>query len=768
MRATGKRAIAVALSCAMVIGMAGCVKKVKKAPKPEPKATTVVDDGNTNAKGKGGGQSDTPLVIGCQKLSKNFNPFSVKTEDDKRVVDLTQANLVINDRAGEFIYNGIDGEVRQYNGKDYTYYGMADIDVKYRPKKDRTVYTITLRDDLLFSDGEPVTIDDVIFTLYAYCDNDYNGSVTFKNSNIVGLLNYQVNNDIAEKISDKKVKKYISENKSELDKQIKKEIKSGDISKSDKKNYYKALEREARKQIALSEKKGSKVKKIRGIKKIDNYKLRIVTYGHNKDLLYSLKIPVCPLHYYGDVSKYDYEKGKFGFKRGDISTLCANKTSPVGAGPYRFVKYEKGIVYYTSNELYYNGCPKIAFVQYKEMSAILKNTRKNIPEETQGPTEDTGNGIDTEETTGPAEDAGTGKDTEETPEPTPIPEDAVNHVPEVTEIVEGTVDVMETTLDSEALRWVAAANSNGKISGSTISTRFNSDQKYEYVGINSDKVNVAGKTDDKKSKMLRRALATVINVNKEKALEYYGDAANLIEYPYPSESWLYPDESDEEYKKAFTTDINGEEIYDEDTEYEDRVEAVKKASLEYLQSAGYEVEGDKVIKAPEGASLKYSILVRGGTSNPIYKVIESSANMLEEMGIKLKIVSVDSEAKFNRIIKSGKYQLWCGTCDTSFLGGVNGYDINHRYGIKDNLFGINDSLVSRITFKARCAIKDEGKKKLYRKSFDLIDDWAVEIPVFEAQTATLYSAKRISMSDMTKNTSAYYSWLDEIQNITMK
>ena len=571
MRATGKRAIAVALSCAMVIGMAGCSKKEKKAPKPEPKATTVVDDGNTNAKGKGGGQSDTPLVIGCQKLSKNFNPFSVKTEDDKRVVDLTQANLVINDRAGEFIYKGIDGEVRQYDGKDYTYYGMADIDVKYRPKKDRTVYTITLRDDLLFSDGEPVTIDDVIFTLYAYCDNDYKGSVTLKNSDIAGLLNYQVNNDIAEKISDKKVKKYISENKAELNNLIKESIKSGAVSKSDKKNYNKALEREARKQIALSSKKGSKVNKIRGIQKIDNYKLRIVTYGRNTDLLYSLKIPVCPLHYYGDVSKYNYEKGKFGFKRGDISSLCANKTSPVGAGPYRFVKYEKGIVYYTSNELYYNGCPKIAFVQYKEMSAILKNTRKNIPEETLEP----------------AEDAGTGMDTKETPEPTPIPEDAVNRVAEVTEIVEGTVDVMETTLDSEALRWVAAANSNGKISGSTISTRFNSDQKYEYVGINADKVNVAGKTDDEKSKMLRRALATVINVNKEKALEYYGDAANLIEYPYLSESWLYPDESDEEYKKAFTTDINGEEIYDEDTEYEDRVEAVKKASLEYLQSAGW-------------------------------------------------------------------------------------------------------------------------------------------------------------------------------------
>ena len=50
----------------------------------------------------------------------------------------------------------------------------------------------------------------------------------------------------------------------------------------------------------------------------------------------------------------------------------------MGAGPYRYVKYEKKIVYYTYNELYFNGCPKTAFVQIKEMRGILKKAEKHI------------------------------------------------------------------------------------------------------------------------------------------------------------------------------------------------------------------------------------------------------------------------------------------------------------------------------------------------------------------------------------------------------
>ena len=60
--------------------------------------------------------------------------------------------------------------------------------------------------------------------------------------------------------------------------------------------------------------------------------MSLTTYGYNESVIEALKIPICPLHYYGDETKYDYFNNKFGFKRGDISAVRANKTSPMVAG----------------------------------------------------------------------------------------------------------------------------------------------------------------------------------------------------------------------------------------------------------------------------------------------------------------------------------------------------------------------------------------------------------------------------------------------------
>ena len=44
-----------------------------------------------------------------------------------------------------------------------------------------------MRDDLKFSDGEPVTIDDVIFSIYVYLDPTYDGATTWYSLPIEGL-----------------------------------------------------------------------------------------------------------------------------------------------------------------------------------------------------------------------------------------------------------------------------------------------------------------------------------------------------------------------------------------------------------------------------------------------------------------------------------------------------------------------------------------------------------------------------------------------------
>ena len=64
------------------------------------------------------------------------------------------------------------------------------------------------------------------------------------------------------------------------------------------------------------------------------------------------------MHYYGDKAKYDYENNKFGFDFGDLSTQKSKNAEPMGAGPYKFVKYENKVVYFEANENYYKGAPR--------------------------------------------------------------------------------------------------------------------------------------------------------------------------------------------------------------------------------------------------------------------------------------------------------------------------------------------------------------------------------------------------------------------------
>ena len=78
------------------------------------------------------------------------------------------------------------------------------------------------------------------------------------------------------------------------------------------------------------------------------------------------------MHYYGDESMYDYENNKFGFKNRepDAMDLIETKTTvPMGAGPYKFVKFENKVVYFEANEHYWKGRPIIQNIQFKETAS---------------------------------------------------------------------------------------------------------------------------------------------------------------------------------------------------------------------------------------------------------------------------------------------------------------------------------------------------------------------------------------------------------------
>lgn len=687
MRNKTRHFISVLLCFSMVLGMTGCGKKIKKEPKPKPKVTVSAEKGNAEATGKGDGQADSPIIIGCDRLNKNFNPFTAKSAGDKEVVRLTQAYLVTNDRAGKPVYKGIEGEVRTYKENGYTYYGPADISVQYDQKKNKTFYKIKLDDGMLFSDGEKVTADDIIFSMYVFCDSSYKGDAKLGRQRIVGLKKYR--------------------NK-------------------------------------------KKIRNISGIRKNGKYSLTLITDGYSDDTIKALQIPICPLHYYGNEQKYNYRKGHFGFKKGDISSVCANKKSPMGAGPYRYVKYEKKIVYYTYNELYFNGCPKTAFVQIKEMHDILKKAKKRVSDELRQETQMIAQG---EEVPADNEQKTDGDDNEK----------VLNHVAEVTEVVEGTVDVISKNITGDDLEWIKKANSNGELSGNQLSTRFTTEKKFSYVGINAKNVSVGGDGGSEESKALRTAIAAVISAQRKSLEEELSGSVKIINYPYTSESWLSPNSEDKDYNRAYSDAADGGEIYNDDMSDEEKDIAVRDGARKYLEKAGYVFDEDGVIKkVPQKASKVYRIMVEDGRKNMLYPVIKKASHLLGDLGLELKIVTV-SKKQMTSKKNIKKVQLWCGQTDTSY-----GFELSKKYMAKQSMFGMEMPMFSAYLKKTDATVRAVRKKKTYKKAFNTILEQAVEVPVCQKQKVTLFSASRIKMDTMTKDATTYYDWISEIQNVEMK
>lgn len=641
------------LILAVLLSVPAC-RRHKKAAKPKVKTTAEVKNGTTTARGKGSASSEVPLRIGCGRFDNKFNPFMAETEADQQVMQLTQVMLLDNDRAGQMVLQGIDGEMRDYNGETETYFGVADIKVRYKRKAGYTVYRITLRDDLLFSDGEPITIDDVIFTLYAFCDTDYNGPSKLKKSKIQGLEKYQK----------------------------------------------------------------QKADTISGIRRLNDYELRIYTDGYDQKMLDKLKIPVCALHYYGDTTKYQYEAGKFGFQRGDLSALRANKTSPMGAGPYRFVKYENGIVYFAANELYYQECPETTYLYLEDLTKMISD--------------------------GSADTTAL-----------------------VSEITGDTVDIVWTEAGVAGLEAVRSSNENEKINGKTLETRFVTGTSYGYVCFNARQVKVGVYENSEASIALRKALATVISACRG-AGQTTDDTMRLTNAPVSIDSWLSPRQYGEE-EIAFAKDPEGNSIYKSGDDHETKRKKAKEAALKYLEVAGYLITDGQVTTVPTGGAAEYTVWIQGGENNPMYGTMSAAAEDLQELGITLRLMQVTDTETMKTQLQSDSRQIWCGLDQLGVDPELALHYSREKRGDgnKAALTGIMDEELEKKLSKLGQRVKPETRIRTTDAVYRILSEWAVEIPVYQANDMWLMSSERIDMDTIPADMTPYYGVLREVHKIKM-
>ncbi|MGN0967659.1 MAG: ABC transporter substrate-binding protein [Oscillospiraceae bacterium] len=760
--------LALLLALAMCFGMlASCGKKTADNPV------------NTDASQTQSG-TDTPaepktLVIGTQNFDGKFSPFFYTNAYENDVLSLVHVGLLGADREGAMVLKGIEGETRPYNGTDYLYTGIADCEVT--ENADGTVYyDITLKDGVQFSDGTTMDIDDVIFSLYVPLDPTYDGIMTLYSLPIEGLDAYRsgmesrinlivaagpdgyVANDyytedqyntfwaafwaagekFAQEIVDYCIAAGYGDDVDDVcyeagawGYELPEGATAADFFQaivdvcgfdlSDDGINYESAGTSISNFIAdeLGDKAGEfqagvqtgeSAPNVSGIQKTGDMSMRLVLTEVNANAIYQLGTTVVPMHYYGDESLYDYDNNMFGFPKGDLSIVKSVTTQPVGAGPYTFESYENGVVTLKANPLYWKGEPKTMYIQFKE-----------------------------------------GQDQDKIPG-----------------VVAGTIDITDPSYSKENAEQIAKAN-GGEITGDVITTNMVANLGYGYVGFCAKNVCVGNDSGSEASKNLRKAIATVISVYRDVAVDsYYGEFANVINYPISDTSWAAPRVTDEGYKVAFSVDVNGDPIYTEGMTPEEKYEAAKTAALGFFEAAGYTVTDGKVTAAPEGAKMNYEVMIGGGGTgdHPTFMALTLADAALDEIGFDLIVTDMSNFAEMSNAVNAGTAEMfamaWQATADPDM------YQIYHSQGgSNERAYWIKDAELDELIMMARQSTDQTYRKTLYKECLDIVADWAVEIPVYQRQNCIIFSTERVNMDTVTPDITTFWGWANDIELLEM-
>lgn len=727
---------------------------------------TAADNGNGGSEGSSG-----TLAMSESGLEGKFCPLFASSAADVDVTSFNNVTLLMTDRMAEPIYKGIEGETKEYNGTEYTYTGPADIDMAQND--DGTVsYTVKIRDDLKFHDGTPMTIDDAIFTLYAYVDPTYDGSATIYSNDIQGLEEYRSgmstlaslignagrdNTDFTYFTQDQQDAFWaaVDDGGTKFAQEIVDYVKNPDNGGSEDMtvadaaaawNYpdlptdatatdffeaigaaydwnFSAMEAETA-GTALSElipedvynmgsqgvETGDAAANISGVVRNDDYSMTITTNSVDATMIYQLSFAPCCKSYYGDPDAYDYENNKFGFPKGDLSIARSHNGSPMGSGSYKFDDYTNGTVHMSAYADYYKGAPKIANLN------IVETQEADM----------------------------------------------------VTGVQSGTLDVSSPSYSLEVANQIGEINGNGDVNGDVISTFLHDFRGYGYIAAAANKVCVGGEPGSDASKALRKAIFTLISAYRDSGIaSYYGDTATVLNYPISTSSWASPNVTDPDYQVAYSVDADGNALYTDGMSDDDKYAAAQQGALTWFEAAGYTVEDGKVTAAPSGAKLEYQCNIGGGGQgdHPTFMILQEAADAFAEIGITFTVNDIANSADLFASYQSNQAELWCAAWQSA--ADPDMYQLYHSKG-STNYYKIDDPDLDELIVAGRQTLDTESRKSIYKEAMEIILDWGVELPVYQRSEATLFSTERVNIDTVVKDQTPYWTWKDEIEKLELK
>lgn len=594
--------------------------------------------------------SSDELVIGVENVNRAYDPFYVSSEADLKITSQIFQTVQRRDSTNSLVNfaGGISYEI------------IDDTQV---------LYTVTLKDNMFFSNGKNVTVDDLIFFYHYIADASYDGYYSdWYLNDIVGLKEYYYD-DVAylseieminaavtanytlETISDDDFINYLTETDiggiySGKDVEINEDF----VSYIEKHGFTEALndlgdnpEREKlirliasvensynrsaynpeswyrdtliKDYIAVNYANGNDVTAISGIKKINDYSCTILFNTRNINAVSEINVPL--------VSKDDYI---VDYVKGNTVEIKNKNIKPCGSGPYMYGKAEDNTVKLIQNKNYYEDEPDFLILKFIDFESSDKTPFESLKD--------------------------------------------------------GEVDIIS----------VPANNADVKnLDSDDFHSVYFNNSYYTSIFFNARTLEQSE----------RQALAGLCNFGEFLQSEY-GNYYTRLNSPVSIRFSEYPHERTEPY-------------YNESS-----FSAYSKLSVEPITTLTAYYSGDK--------------------SAPEYKILSEYQKTLADKNIALAIV-ISSRSELENAIINGKADIWIenvydgATCDK--------FDYYNSVGTM-NKTGLSNIEIDMLTINLRSAVGFSDKSKMVAQLSELVMAEAIEMPVCQTQTVTVYCLDKIS------------------------
>lgn len=716
-------------------------------------------------------QKPTTLVIATDAPSGIFNPlFAIEAADSTIAGYIGGECILPIDRNGELVMQGTveGGEKRVYEGVEYAYQSMVAVEVKSTEGEGdakKTVYSFTVKNGVKFSDGHEMNIDDVIFTWYVLADPSYNGAEMFMYSPVEGVDYYY--SGIPASSYDSAAEKYDA-----LFTQV-----AGNVWTADDVN---ALDADAKAFVEFAGKvwADNMLDLWYGYTEADQYIADASAYygwtipaGTSFE---EAKLQFGMAEVLGYIFAYDdgdsqsgralirgtyiqqmAEPGevpnisgivKTGDMTADVTVLGGDATAL-----YKVVRYAVLPLHHYGNEAEFDASAnKFGFTK-GDLSGVIAKHNNPLGA---GPYAFVSN--ENNIVTLKANEhyfKGAPKIQYLNFRVTPV-NDRIN------DVASGEVDI--ASVDASKLN-LDQINAKAGAVGAVTSTAAG----YGYVGINASSVCV-GDGGSEASKNLRKGIATLISVYRTVGIKsFFGEVGQSIEVPM-SKTWFgYP----ENPALAYSTGVDGSAIYTAADAQDARVTAAKAAAKAFFEAAGYvfDANGKLAASQAEGMKTKFSVMFvagnGGANDNAAVATLDLFKAAMEEMGFTVTYDQKSNYADQSATLASGTgYDLWAGTWSNP----DRYVDVTQLYGSEGstNYYHLYSATLDALVEEAKSGTPEERMQKIQAVYAEIMS-WAVEVPLYQRVSITIYSSTNLKAESIPSNMTAYYGYFNEIHNLEL-